>query len=100
MGNHVHLLIKECIEDTSVSLKRLGVGYVQWYNKKYQRSGHLFQDRFLNEPVEDDEYLLTVSRYIHMNTVKLKWLKDLRIGNGVVEERIFTLIDQMVYLRE
>ena len=70
MGNHVHLLIKEGIEDISVSLKRLSVGYVQWYNKKYRRSGHLFQDRFLNEPVEDDVYLLTVSRYIHMNPVK------------------------------
>ncbi len=75
MGNHVHLLIKEGIEDISVSLKRLGVGYVQWYNKKYRRSGHLFQDRFLNEPVEDDVYLLTVSRYIHMNPVKAGMVK-------------------------
>lgn len=70
MGNHVHLLIKEGIEDISVSLKRLGTGYAQWYNKKYRRCGHVFQDRFLSEPVEDDVYLLTVSRYIHMNPVK------------------------------
>lgn len=70
MGNHVHLLIKEGIEDISVSLKRLSTGYAQWYNKKYRRCGHVFQDRFLNEPVEDDVYLLTVSRYIHMNPVK------------------------------
>lgn len=70
MANHVHLLIKEGIEDISVSLKRLGTGYAQWYNKKYRRCGHVFQDRFLNEPVEDDAYLLTVSRYIHMNPIK------------------------------
>ncbi|MCT4565567.1 MAG: transposase [Maledivibacter sp.] len=71
MTNHVHLLIKEGIEDISASLKRLGTGYAQWYNKKYRRCGHVFQDRFLNEPVEDDAYLLTVSRYIHMNPVKV-----------------------------
>ncbi len=70
MGNHIHLLIKEGVEDISASLKRLSVGYVQWYNKKYKRCGHLFQDRFLSEPVEDDGYLLIVSRYIHLNPVK------------------------------
>ena len=41
-----------------------------WYNWKYQRSGHLFQDRFKSEPVEDDNYFLTVLRYIHQNPVK------------------------------
>ena len=41
-----------------------------WYNAKYQRVGHLFQDRFKSEPVEDNKYLLTVLRYIHLNPVK------------------------------
>ena len=41
-----------------------------WYNVKYQRVGHLFQDRFKSEPVDSDAYLLTVIRYIHQNPVK------------------------------
>ena len=47
-----------------------------WYNWKYHRSGHLFQDRFKSEPVEDDGYFLTVLRYIHQNPVKAKLCKS------------------------
>lgn len=71
MENHIHLLIKEGNESVSNVIKRLGVSYVRWYNKKYDRIGHLFQDRFRSEPVEDDKYLLTVTRYIHQNPVKI-----------------------------
>lgn len=44
MGNHVHLLIQESGEPLEQILKRLGVRYVYWYNRKYKRSGHLFQE--------------------------------------------------------
>jgi len=70
MPNHVHLLIKEGDKDLSVVMKRLGVSYAYWYNWKYERSGHVFQDRYKSEPVENDAYLLTVIRYIHQNPVK------------------------------
>ncbi len=70
MGNHIHLLIKEGTEELSQVFKRIAGKYVYWYNCKYQRVGHLFQDRFKSEPVEDDRYFLTVLRYIHLNPVK------------------------------
>ena len=70
MSNHIHLLIKEGHEELGIVFRRLGAGYVYWYNWKYNRRGHLFQDRFKSEPVEDDAYLLTVVRYIHQNPVK------------------------------
>lgn len=70
MGNHVHLLIKEGIEEISAIMKRIGTSYVYWYNWQYNRKGHLFQDRFKSEAVEKDSYLLTVLRYIHQNPVK------------------------------
>jgi len=69
MPNHVHLLIEEGGELASVFMKRLGVRYASWYNRKYDRVGHLFQDRFLSRPVEDDPYFLTVLMYIHYNPV-------------------------------
>lgn len=69
MDNHVHLLIKEN-EDIGTSIKRIAVGYVGWHNKKYDRFGHLFQNRYKSEPVESENYLITVLRYIHQNPVK------------------------------
>ena len=70
MNNHVHLLIKTGNAPLEEIFKRIGGKYVYWYNLKYQRSGHLFQDRFKSEPVEDDEYLLTVICYIHYNPLR------------------------------
>lgn len=70
MGNHLHLLIKVGTEDLGKIFKRIGGRYVYWYNYKYLRRGHLFQDRYKSEPVEDDAYFLTVLRYIHQNPVQ------------------------------
>ena len=76
MGNHVHLLIKEGKEPLELIFKRIGNRFVYWYNTKYKRVGHLFQDRFRSEPVETDEYFLTVLRYIHQNPVKAGIVKS------------------------
>lgn len=70
MRNHVHLLIDTGNSDISEIMKRLGIRYAQWYNRKRERCGHVFQDRFKSETVENDSYLLTVIRYIHQNPVK------------------------------
>ncbi|WP_198543854.1 transposase [Petroclostridium xylanilyticum] len=78
MNNHIHLLLKEGKEAISQAMKRIGASYVYWYNMKYERYGHLFQDRYKSEKVEDDKYLLTVLRYIHQNPIKA----------GIVEEAI------------
>ena len=77
MGNHVHILIQEGKENLSLVLKRIAGSYVYWYNWKYRRSGHLFQDRFKSEPVEDDKYFLTVIRYIHQNPIKAGMCKNI-----------------------
>ena len=65
MGNHVHLLLKVETDSLETIFKKIGGRYVYYYNVKYQRIGHLFQDRFKSEPVDDDSYFLTVLRYIH-----------------------------------
>lgn len=77
MDNHVHILLKEKQETLSQIMKRISSSYVYWYNWKYQRRGHLFQERFKSEPVEDDSYLLTVLRYIHQNPLKAGLVKSL-----------------------
>jgi len=70
MSNHVHLLIKVGDEPLELIMKRLGSRYVQWFNQKYDRTGHLFQDRFKSENVETDQYFLTVLRYILQDPMK------------------------------
>ena len=70
MGNHVHLLIRPGREPLSLVFKRIGCRYVYWFNRKYDRVGHLFQDRYRSEAVENDAYFLTVLRYILQNPIK------------------------------
>lgn len=70
MDNHIHLLLKEGEDEVQRSLKRIGVSYAYYFNKKYDRVGHVFQDRFRSEPIQDDSYLLAAARYIHNNPVK------------------------------
>lgn len=77
MGNHAHLLLKIGNENSEQIMKRIGVRYVYWYNRKYARCGHLFQDRFKSEPVDDDTYLLAAVRYIHRNPVKAGICKNI-----------------------
>ncbi|MDD3362368.1 MAG: transposase [Hespellia sp.] len=77
MGNHVHLLIEEHDETISQIMKRISCRFVGWYNRKYERSGHLFQGRFHSEVIETDRAFQIVARYIHRNPVKAKLVATL-----------------------
>jgi hypothetical protein len=57
-------------------MKRMGVIYSYYFNKKYQRIGHLFQDRYRSETVEKDTYVLAAARYIHNNPVEAGIVKN------------------------
>lgn len=70
MDNHIHLLIEHTSVGLEIIMKKIEVKFVRWYNRKYQRVGHLFQERFKSEPVNDMRYLKTVFRYIHQNPLK------------------------------
>ncbi|AKA70859.1 transposase [Clostridium scatologenes] len=70
MTNHVHLIIKTKDLDISNFIKRVHSRYAWNFNKKYKYIGHLFQDRYRSELIEDDKYMLEASRYLHLNPVK------------------------------
>lgn len=78
MGNHIHILLQETNEPVELLMKRIATRFVYWYNIKYQRAGHLFQDRFKSEPIDDNAYFLTVLRYIHQNPVKAGLCKTVK----------------------
>lgn len=69
MNNHVHLIINQNNTQISDIIKSLNISYAYYFNKKYQRVGHLFQDRFKSQPIDSDEYLLSAVRYVHKNPV-------------------------------
>ena len=77
MSNHIHILLKAEKEEPDLIIKRVAGSYVYWYNWKYYRRGHLFQDRYRSEPIENDLYFLTVMRYIHQNPVKANLVKNI-----------------------
>ncbi len=70
MSNHVHLLLYEKNNAHSQILKKVLVSYAAYYNQKYERVGHVFQDRFRSEPIDDGRHLLNVIRYIYQNPQK------------------------------
>ena len=70
MSNHVHLLLETGEEPLGDTLKHITIRYAYWYNQRYQRIGHLFQDRYKSERVETEAYFLTVLRYIIQNPMK------------------------------
>ena len=70
MSNHVHLLLETDQEPLDMIFRRLGSRYAGWYNRKYGRVGHLFQDRYRSEKVETEQYFLTALRYILQNPMK------------------------------
>lgn len=73
MGNHLHLLIKtkkDTPEAMEIAMKKLGIRYAQYFNRRYLRVGPAFQGRYKSVPVQTRNYFLRVMRYIHQNPVK------------------------------
>lgn len=70
MDNHIHLLLHSSPESLAGFFQSVGARFVLWYNKKYLRNGHLFQDRFHSRVVDNQSYFLNTLIYIHNNPVK------------------------------
>ena len=70
MSNHIHLAIGNATPSVSRFIQKLATSYAMYFNRKYERSGHLFQGRFKSEPIETEKYLKTVIRYILQNPIK------------------------------
>lgn len=100
MPNHFHLFVFQHTADAMTKLLRaVSTSYSSYFNKKYRRSGHLFQDRFKASMITNEAYLVHVSRYIHLNPDgyrSYKWsslpyyLKE-KSASWVVPKRILDL---------
>ena len=82
MDNHVHLLLQTYRPNLGHWMQWLILSYTVYFNRRHRSSGHLFQGRYKSFLVESGEYLLGLSRYIHLNPVR-----GARLGRGTPVER-------------
>jgi len=84
MPNHFHLLITQT-EEGSISkfMQKLSTAYSMYYNKKYERTGSLFEGKFKSKHIDNDIYFKYLFSYVHLNPVKLiqKDWKEVGIKN-------------------
>lgn len=70
MDNHYHILVQNTRENLSSGMRQLNAQYATYFNKRHQRVGHLWQDRFKSWYVLDQKYLFTLFKYIENNPIK------------------------------
>ncbi len=78
MDNHIHLLILSGYHGISKFMRCLLTGYAIRYNRKYHRSGHLFQNRYKSIVCEKEPYLLELVRYIHLNPLRASIVRSIK----------------------
>jgi REP element-mobilizing transposase RayT len=88
MDNHFHLLILDKEDNLTAFMRSVAVAYAMHYNVVYNHVGHVFQDRFISEPIEDDQYALSVLRYI-LNNPKKAGIKKGRALKMTSEDSYF-----------
>lgn len=90
MPNHFHIMAKERKEGgTTLFMRKLMTGYAMYFNKKYERTGSLFEGPFKSKHVDEEGYLNWLFSYIHLNPVKFiapEW-KEKGIADPVAAEK-------------
>jgi REP element-mobilizing transposase RayT len=77
MPNHIHILLRSGPSGISTFMRRLLTGYAVYFNRRHKRHGQLFQNRYKSIICQEDTYLLELVRYIHLNPLRAKIVKDL-----------------------
>jgi len=77
MNNHFHLLVETPLGNLAEFMRRFNVAYIGYYNRQHKRVGHLYQGRYKAILVDKDAYLSILSRYIHLNPVRIKSMEKI-----------------------
>jgi len=70
MSNHVHILFKSGKDGVSAVMRKLLTWYALYFNRNHGRSGHLFENRYKSILCDEENYLLALVRYIHLNPIR------------------------------
>ena len=82
MDNHIHLLFKSGRQGISATMRKLLTCYAQYFNRRHGRTGHVFENRYKSVLCEEENYLLALVRYIHLNPVRAKTVSTLKELDG------------------
>jgi putative transposase len=77
--NHFHILLRTGAYPLATVMRRLLTGYAMSFNRRYHRSGQLFQNRYKSILCQEDTYLLELVRYIHLNPIRAKLVTDIKV---------------------
>jgi REP element-mobilizing transposase RayT len=72
MSNHFHLLVETQAANLAEFMRHFNITYTGYFNRRHRRVGHLYQGRYKSILVEKEAYLSTLSRYIHLNPIRMK----------------------------
>ena len=86
MSNHLHIVLKTPQPNLARGMQAFLSGYANAWARRHKFSGHVFQGRYRTELVEDETYLWTVTRYVHLNPVRAKH-RGAPGGLGLVKRR-------------
>lgn len=93
MDNHYHILAETTSENLSLFMRQINSNYAIYFNKKYKRTGHLWQGRYKSWYIIEEEYLYTLFRYIEHNPIQAKIAKH-------IGEYPFTLLATLLNANE
>ena len=77
MDNHSHILFRSGKRGISEVMRKVLTWYAQYYNRRHNRTGHLFENRYKSILCDEERYLLALVRYIHLNPVRAKIVSSL-----------------------
>ncbi len=76
MTNHFHIIVRTPQANLQDFMRHFNISYTGWFNKAHKRCGHLYQGRYKSFLIDKDGYLLQVSRYLHLNPIRVNQLRD------------------------
>jgi putative transposase len=79
MRNHFHLILMTPTANLQKFMQRFNTSYTVYFNRRHHRTGHLFQGRYKALLIDRDTYLLELSRYLHLNPVRIKKYSHLEV---------------------
>jgi len=100
MSNHFHLLVVTPQGNLSEFMRHFNISYTSAFNRRHSRAGHLYQGRYKAFLIDSDNYLLEVSRYIHLNPIRVASFSRKEAGEKWKELLQYTDSSFLGYLRE
>jgi len=100
MTNHFHIVIKTPLANLQEFMRHFNISYTSYFNRMHHRVGHLYQGRYKSFVIDADNYLMEVSRYVHLNPVRIKKKEILPVEDRRKQLRGFQWSSYPDYTRE